>query len=78
MGSYMSWENCQGSWAHKIISHPLEECQVCIFFFPPEEPKSKLVYISGRQRVAISEFALVNYILGLMQGADSSEEIFGS
>lgn len=78
MGCYMSWENCQGSWAHKIISHPLEECQVCIFFLPPEEPKSKLVYISGRQMVAISEFALMNYIIGLMQGADSSEQIFGS
>lgn len=74
-------------WAEKIVRAleliksfhtPWRNVKYAFFFFSPEEPKSKLVYISGRQRVAISEFALMNYILGLMQGADSSEEIFGS
>lgn len=25
------WENCLSSWTHKIISQPLEECELCIF-----------------------------------------------
>lgn len=56
-GFFMSWENCPSCWVHKIISQPLEKCQVCIFL------KLKSNLFTGQQTVTISEFAQLNYIV---------------